>query len=50
MCVQIRCDRGTWPTESAHQVVELIEQDGQLKADGNRSVFVSLDSAGERYR
>jgi len=35
---------------SVLQVVELTEQDGQLKADRNRPTFVSLDPAGDRYR
>jgi len=35
---------------SSLQVVKLIELDGQLKADRNRSAFASLDPAGERCR
>jgi sucrose-6-phosphate hydrolase SacC (GH32 family) len=35
---------------SVLQVVELTEEDGQLKADRNRPTFVSLDPAGDRYR
>ena len=35
---------------SVLQVVELTEQDGQLKADRNRPTYVSLEPAGDRYR
>jgi hypothetical protein len=35
---------------SVFQVVELTEQAGELKADRNLPVFVSLDPAGDRYR
>jgi hypothetical protein len=35
---------------SVIQVVELTEQDGQLKVDRNLPTFVSLDPAGNRYR
>jgi hypothetical protein len=35
---------------SVLQIVELTEQDGQLKADRNRPTYVSLEPVGDRYR